>query len=94
MKAKDFKESEAYDSEDTEGSPSQLYLDAVRLRPRFANNADALRSLTIRLDDLAKNAGLSVADFLTQAESSSDFKEEYLDALMLARQIHRLKSAI
>jgi hypothetical protein len=92
MKAKDFKDNEAFDSE-AGNSPSELYKEVTRLRPLFTSNEALLGDLTIRLDGLAKKAGVSVSEFLVEAESSSQFNEDYLEALSLARQIAHFKKS-
>ena len=81
-----------FDLEETPSSvPSQLYLDSLKSRPR-TNNSETIRiELTARLEQLARNAGFTVEEFLSRAESDSNFGEDYLEALSMARQIARLK---
>lgn len=92
MRAKDFHKNEPIEREAEKASPpSQLYVDALRTRPRTSNTDAVLAELTNRLDRLAQKAGIPVSEFLSRAESNPDFSEDYLEALTTARQLARLK---
>ena len=71
--------------------PSQLYLDAVRARPLSSDTQTLLTASSQRLESLAAQLKLSVAELLNKAETESQFREEYLEALTLARRIAKLK---
>lgn len=71
--------------------PSQLYLEALGTRSKASDTNAALTELTAKLQMLAQKVGMSVKEFLARAESDPQFNEDYLDALMTARQIARLK---
>ena len=65
----------------------KLYREYMSKKPLYASKTKALKAVTEKLHALASKAGLSVEEFLTEAETSHEFKEEHLDALSLARQI-------
>jgi hypothetical protein len=84
---------EKKDSANTEETtPGALYVEAMQARPSTGDKGALLAELTRRLATLAQKAGLSVKDYLAQAESSTDFREDYLEALTTARQIARIKA--
>lgn len=72
---------------------SELYERVMKSRtnPRYANKAEALAGTREELNALAQKMGLSVEELLVKAESSPIFREEYVEALMLARRINYFK---
>ena len=78
--------------EDENEVPSELYLRAMKLRPtQSASNEKEVTKLNARLESIAKKLGLSVEKLLIEAETSRTFKEEYIEALSVSRQITFLK---
>jgi hypothetical protein len=93
MRAKDFQEKKEFEEGGEKvGTPSQLFLDALRTRPRSTNTEALLAELSGRLEYLAQKAGASISEFLAKAESNPEFNDDYLEALSTARQIARLKA--
>ena len=79
--------------EDENEVPSELYLRAMKLRPtqKSASNEKEVTKLSAHLESIAKKLGLSVEKLLIEAETSRTFKEEYIEALSVSRQIAFLK---
>ena len=78
--------------EDENEVPSELYLRAMKLRPtQSASNEKEVTKLSAHLESIAKKLGLSVEKLLIEAETSRTFKEEYIEALSVSRQIAFLK---
>ena len=69
-------------------SPS--YEDVLASRPT-KKHPNALRELSVQLEQIATNLKVSVAQLLENAEHSTEFKEEYLEARKLACQIALIK---
>ena len=78
--------------EDENEVPSELYLRAMKLRPtQSGSNEKQVTKLSAHLESIAKKLGLSVEKLLIEAETSRTFKEEYIEALSVSRQIAFLK---
>lgn len=78
--------------EEENQQPSELYLRAMKLRPQeSAPKAEQISNLSSELDSIAQKLGFTVERLLDEAETSRTFKEEYIRALSLARQIAFLK---
>ena len=92
MRAKDLQEAMNSGPEENATSPSQLYADVIRTRPQATDTEKVLAELSNHLEQLAHGAGLPVKEFLSLAERSTNFSEDYLEALSTARQIARLKA--
>ena len=69
---------------------SSIYDDVLAKRPT-KKDPDALRELSVRLEQIATNQKVSVAQLLEKAEHSTEFKEEYLEARRLSCQIALIK---
>jgi len=69
----------------------RLYKESLKGKPLYSSNEEAIKGITTQLETLAQKAGLSVDELLTRAETSREFREDDLDALMLARQIAYFK---
>lgn len=69
----------------------RLYKGSLKGKPLYASNEEALKASAAQLEALAQKAGLSVDELLNRAETSKEFREDDLDALMLARQIAYFK---
>ena len=70
---------------------SQLFQEVMKSVPLYSSKEEALRELNSQLEALATKNRLSVEDLLEKAESDTKFNEDYLDALVLARQVAYFK---
>lgn len=70
-----------------------LYDDVMAARPKYNSRKEAIEWLTVDLELLAARMKLTVSELLHEAEHSPVFKEEYLEASRLARQIGILRKS-
>ena len=73
-------------------SEESLYDQAMRMKPRFASNEEAIESYTKELDALAKKRGTTVSKLLTEAENSGLEDEDYLEARHLWMTLSSLRA--
>ncbi|MBI4405807.1 MAG: hypothetical protein HY537_16735 [Deltaproteobacteria bacterium] len=86
-----MKDSQKDRSEEMKGSRREVSLHERALKsrstPRYPSKEDALLGMRNELAALAKKCGLSVEQLLVEAEHSHVFREEFVEALVLARRI-------
>jgi len=68
-----------------------LYQAALRAKPEYKNDEEALVGLTKKFDQLAKKMNMSPDELFHKAEHSREFKEEYFEAISLYSNINHLK---
>jgi hypothetical protein len=69
-----------------------LYEQAMRARPKFATTEQAVDFYTKKLNALAEKRQTTVPKLLTEAENSSSFEEDYLEASHLWMTLSSLRS--
>ena len=70
----------------------ELYNAVMGTKPTYKSNEEAATAFTERLERLAKKMGLSPSELFYEAETSKEFKEEYLEAIYLTRQINLFRN--
>ncbi len=78
-------------TKDDSAKDNQLFDEVMKSVPLYSSKEEALKALTMELEILASKNDLSVEALLEKAETSKNFNEDHLDALMLARQVAFLK---
>ncbi len=79
---------------ETETETSELYQQAQKLKPQYANHSEALASIQNELEKMAGSMGLTIELFLQKAETSKTYSEIFLKALSLQSQLRFYKSQI
>lgn len=59
------------------------------LQPEFKTSIEASKAFQSRLDEIAKSHSISVHELLNRAETSSEWRPDFSEALMLQRRIAR-----
>jgi hypothetical protein len=68
-----------------------LFQEVMNNAPQYESTEDAIAAMNRRLMTLATKHNVSVEKLLLAAEDSSEFSEDHLQALALARRLNKLK---